>query len=258
MTDFIRCADYSFSHGSKAILKGIDFSLGRGEALYLLGPNGSGKSTLLRSLMGLCRRRQEQGAILLDGKYRWLYSLPELATLAAYLPQPGYPVPPFTVMEFILLGFFSQVKLGMRFSGREAAYEALEAVNLTNYANIQLAQLSGGQRQRAYLAGALARKTPILLLDEPDSFLDPAHILSLCEIIEKVVRENHGSVIMATHNLSIPFQNGGNILLLKEGKKMFFGPSAELSKNPRILKEAFGCEFHFVNHPATGRAIAFI
>lgn len=258
MTDYIRCVNYHYSHGPQQVLRGINFSLGKGEALYLLGPNGSGKSTLLKSIMGLCGKSGEKGEILLSGKLRQHISLPELALLAAYLPQPGHAIPPFTVIEFIRLGFYAQEKLGIGFSAITAGIEALEKVDLANYANTPLCHLSGGQRQRAYLAAALARKTPILLLDEPDSFLDPSHILEFCDLLKKIVQENETSVIMATHNLWLPFQTHGKILLLKDGERVFFGESAQIAAVPAILESAFGCEFHFIKHPKTGNPIPLI
>jgi heme exporter protein A len=147
--------------GHKAIFSGIGFSVGAGEALLLLGPNGAGKSSLLRIIAGLLRPLA--GQIVLEGGDHDR----TIAEQAHYLGHQDALKPSLSLVEN--LGFWTQ------FLGAEPGLEplkALEAVGLTELADLPAGYLSAGQRRRLSLARLICARRPLWLLDEPSSALD--------------------------------------------------------------------------------------
>lgn len=246
---------YSLSLDGSEILKDVSFKLETGDLLFLLGANGSGKSSLLKSIARLHSSFMESGDIILNGKPVAAWPRLELASLISYTAQEMGQVPPYTVAELARFGFYAAHKMKRDIRENEILSNSLELANITNLAEHQLACLSGGQRQKAYLASALAQQTPLLLLDEPDSFLDPASSLDLQKLILKLHSHYRKTLIIVSHNLSLPFQCDSKILLLKNGKKEYFGGSRELEHNLDILSETFGCKFHLLRHPVTNSPV---
>lgn len=255
MASIVECREFSFYYGSARILDKISFRLERGQWLSILGANGSGKSTLLKNMLRLVQGRSS-GEMLLAERPREAYSQRELALLLAYVPQAGGRVPPFTVREFLNL---SRYPFGMHSAERKqgdcaSVEQALELTNTASLADRRMDQLSGGQRQRAFLAAAIAQDADALLLDEPASFLDPAHVYAMNELLKKLHRDRGYTIITVTHDLSQPLDAGGMALVLRKGSQVHFGPVADLV-GQGILEDAFAHEFSYLPHPKTGHTL---
>jgi len=171
-----------------------------------------------------------------------------------YVPQAGGWIPPFTVEELLRLSRYPYASLtgGLSAADLLAVRKALELTELTGLARRSLRSLSGGERQRAFLAAALAQETPMLLLDEPASFLDPRHAADLNALLKKLHQEQGLSLFTVTHDLNHPLDAGGLVLVLREGRQLFFGPSELLLQNG-VLEEAYQHRFTYFAHPKSGR-----
>jgi iron complex transport system ATP-binding protein len=248
--------DYHFSIGDKEILKGVNFSIPKGAYLSVMGPNGAGKSTLLKCLLRLHDKGVSQGEILIMDKPIMSYNQKQLAKLISYVPQAGGWIPPFTIVELLKLSRFpySTSISSLTKKDYEAVDRALALTSLESMATRPLKTLSGGERQKAFLAAALAQGTPIMLLDEPNSFLDPHHTSEMEKLLIHLNHDEKLTMISVTHDLNHPVKSGGYALILQNGKNLFFGEVGGLLGHG-VLEEAFNHEFVYLTHPKTGRSV---
>ena len=225
----------------KQILRDISFSVKRGRIVALLGKNGSGKTTLLRAINHEIRYT---GDIYLDGAPIDALTPRERAVKAAYLPQ-RLATPSMSVRELVSLGRFPHLsplsRLGER--DRTAVSDALTATDTIGLADIPVATLSGGERQRAYLAMALAQSTPLLLLDEPTTYLDTDARRAFLRLLTKLVRKDGKSALCVLHDINDAIRTADDIALLEGGRLTFFGSTADFLEK-RLPEDAFGLTAH--------------
>lgn len=256
--------NFSYHQGSKTILNGLNFTVKQGELLSIIGPNGAGKSTLLKCIIRINSLRNSSGSAQLAGKALQKYNQKALARLVSYVPQATGEIPPFTVAEFIN---FSRYAYNSAFSfntndiakNKQAlavTERAMELTGVQNFASRQLSSLSGGERQKVYVAAALAQDTPLMLLDEPTSFLDPRHAFELKALLQKLMQQQTLSILHVTHDLNFPLEVGGNTLILANGEQLYLGDSAGISTEG-VLEHAFKHKFIRLKHPQNGKAIVF-
>ena len=176
--------------GARVVLENVSFSLQAGQLAAIIGPNGSGKSTLLAALAGLRKLEDGAGEIWLEGKKITSFSKPQLSRRIAFLPaSTGVPFP-LTVAELI-----DQAN-----PKPEARAGAIRAMELESLEFVPITRLSTGEARRAWLAMTLARETPLLLLDEPLSGLDPRYQMRLLETLEARAKNGTG-VLLVAHDL---------------------------------------------------------
>ena len=221
----------------EAVGKDFTLDLRRGGLTAILGPNGCGKSTLLR----LCARLMEpiSGEIRLEG---WpVQTIPrrELARMVSVLPQ-GRPVSAIPVESLVAHGRFPYLGWPRRMSrsDREKVEEALILAGVAEYRHRSVAELSGGQRQKVYFAMALAQDTPLVLLDEPATYLDLGHQLELMERIS-LLRSRGKTVIAVLHDLPQALEWAGHIVVMKDGRLAGEGSPEEVFRQG-ILDQVFG------------------
>ena len=250
----LRVEKYSFSLGDRLILDGLDFQLSRGDYLSVIGPNGAGKSTLLKCLMRLHERDRSSGSISVSGRPLGDYGQKELARTISYVPQAGGWIPPFTVEELFRLSRYPYVGLNgvLGTADVAAVSRALELTEMSPFAGRSLREISGGERQRAFLGAALAQGADLMLLDEPASFLDPKHAADLDVLLRTLNREEGLTMITVTHDLNHPLRAEGRVLVLREGRQIFFGPADGLLEN-EVLERAYQHRFTYFRHPKSGR-----
>lgn len=246
--------NFTCLRGGRAVLKDLTFSVRRGEFLGVTGPNGAGKSTLLQCLLRLLPGHG--GALRVAG--RPLEKIPqrELARLMAYVPQADARSVSFRVEEFVLLGRYPHWS---RFSGitdndRRAIHDALEVTGTAPFARRPVSSLSGGERQKVFIAAALAQEAPVLLLDEPTTFLDPRHQADVCGLLRRLHRERGATIILVTHDINLAALCADRILALRDGAAAFWGPPAEFLKAD-VLQKLYGVGFHIFKDPE-GPALA--
>lgn len=224
-------------YGGEAILHDISLTLPGGAVSVIVGANGCGKTTLLRTLAGI--HPADGGSVCLNGTD--LLTLPprELARQAAYLPQDR-PVPQITAERLVLHGRFPYLSYPRRYSRQdlEIARRAMETMDITDLARRDLRTLSGGQRQKVYIAMALAQQTPVVLMDEPTTFLDIAHQFQLMAQA-KMLAAAGKTVVLVLHDLALALKNADHLVVMDAGRILCQG-SAEAVLAGGCLESAFG------------------
>ena len=213
----------SFAYGGEPVLQDVSFHAGSGEMIGLLGPNGSGKSTLLRCIAGILR--VSQGRVMLAGRDVRSMRRKQIATTVSFLPQTQEPVNHLTVHELIERGRHPHSAYGWYLSKRDhsAVSEAIEYLQLEKLIDRPIDQLSGGERQRAWIAMVLAQDTPLVLLDEPVTFLDIKHQWALLELLSDLKESLGKTLVTVFHDVNHAIAVCDRVYLLAEGKVLAHG-----------------------------------
>jgi len=233
------------------VVRGVSLTIDAGVCTALVGPNGSGKSTLLRSLAGTLRPRQ--GTVLVDGDDVRRLRTRELARRIGVLHQGAAVPEAITVRQLVEQGRYPHAgPLAMLRQRHDPIIdEALTAVDLTQHADRPVDELSGGERQRAWLALTLAQQAPILLLDEPTTFLDIGHQMETLALIEQLRRERGLTVLAVLHDLNDAFAIAQHVVVMRSGRVVAAGPPDAVI-NTSLLRDVFGVHAHVGVHAETG------
>ena len=195
----IRVEHLSFSYGENRILKDVNFNADRGSLAALIGPNGAGKSTLFRCILKFLSGYE--GKVMLDGQDMKDMSRPEIARKIAYIPQTSIPVFNYAVIDIVLMGMTSGLRL-LETPKKEhirRAEEVLEGLGVLHLRDRGFGRISGGERQLVLLARAIAQDAKILIMDEPTANLDYGNQLRVMERIRSLAKAGY-TVIMSTHD----------------------------------------------------------
>jgi len=233
----------SVGYADKTIVHNADIMVPEGKVTVLFGPNGCGKSTLLKSLCGILPANA--GEVLLGGESLLMLQSKELAKKIAYLAQ-NRQIPDITVRRLVLHGRFPYLSYPRHYRPQDdaAAENAMEQMGIAELADTPLEQLSGGQRQKVYIAMALAQDTPIILLDEPTTYLDMKHQLRMMGQAKELA-SNGKTVLMVVHDLDQAMNVADYVVLLENGKVVVQGNPEKVYESKR-LAEVFGVEIHRV------------
>jgi ferric hydroxamate transport system ATP-binding protein len=238
-------------YGDTVVVASLSLALEAGQITALVGPNGSGKSTILRSFARLLK--PAGGAVYLDG--RDIATLPtrEVARRLAILPQGPEAPEGVTVWELVGHGRYPHRGLIRSPTAADltAIRWALEVTGLEAFAQRPVDRLSGGERQRAWIALALAQETPVLLLDEPTTFLDIRHQVEVMALVRRLNREHGIAVGWVLHDLNQAAAYSDRVVMLRAGQVYADGPAAEIM-TPFNIREVFGVDVIIVPHPVTG------
>ena len=230
--------NFSAGYEGKPVLQDISLSIPRGAVTVIVGPNGCGKSTLLKALAGIL---PATGSAALDGRELGDLDRRELAKVVAFLPQ-NRPTPEITVQNLVLHGRFPYLSYPRRYrkADYQAAEAALERMGVGNLSDRMVPTLSGGQRQKVYIAMALAQDTPVVLMDEPNTFLDIAHQLQLMEQAKALAGEGK-AVVLVLHDLPLALTVADSLAVLLEGRCLCQGDPESVFQSGN-LNVAFGVE----------------
>lgn len=210
----LECIALSTGYAGIRVSRNIDLSVREGEILTLIGPNGCGKTTLLKTLSGLLPPLE--GSVLLEGKNIAQFSIRELARRRAYLSQIR-ETPDLTAEALVAHGRFSHMGFSRRMTAhdRRQVSQAMAVTGIGPWRERRLKQLSGGQCQRAYLAMTVAQETPLLLWDEPTTYLDIHNRLSIMELAKELNRRGK-TIVMTLHDLSDALTVSHRVCLMDE------------------------------------------
>ena len=218
------------------VLRDISLTISAGAVTVIAGPNGCGKSTLLKALAGIL---PATGSVSLDGEELLAMDRRGRARKVALLPQ-NRQIPEITVKNLVLHGRFPYLSYPRRYRQEDhrMAEAAMEKMGLSEFADRNLGALSGGQRQKAYIAMALAQDTPVVLLDEPNTYLDIAHQLRLMEHAKALAGEGK-TVVLVLHDLAMALEWADSLAVLRDGRCCFQG-TPEDTFCSGCLEKAFG------------------
>lgn len=240
-------ADY----GGPPVVKNLSADIPTGEITAIVGANASGKSTLLRALARLLR--PSEGAVYLDGAD--ICSLPtrSVASRLGLLPQSPRVPDGVLVEDLVRRGRYPHQRLFSQWS--KADDQAVErALNLTGLVELRsrpVDELSGGQRQRVWIAMALAQDAPMMLLDEPTTFLDIAHQVEMLDLLARLNETENRTVVMVLHDLNQACRYASHIIALADGRIEAAGPPAEVV-TADLIERVFGLRVSVISCPVTG------
>lgn len=213
-------------YGNEKVLHDVNLSFEAGKITIIVGPNGCGKSTLLKTLIRM--NPSTSGQIKIDGNLVDGLKSNELAQKIAYLPQ-GKHAPDITVKRMVLHGRFAYLKYPRRYRKEdyEMAEKAMKLVGIEDLEEKNVSQLSGGTQQKVYIAMAIAQDTPVVLMDEPTTYLDISHQMKLMEWARKLADQGK-AVILVLHDLGQAFRYADQIVVMSEGKVLDCGSPEDI------------------------------
>lgn len=241
----------TLAYAGRTIVDGIDVAIPEGKITVIVGPNGCGKSTLLRALARLMIPRA--GSVVLDGHD--IHSLPtrDVAKRLGLLPQAPISPEGILVADLVARGRSPHQGAFQQWSkADEAAVEsALAATELTHVATKRVDELSGGQRQRVWIAMALAQQTPLLLLDEPTTFLDLRHQIDVLGLLRKLNRDERRTLVLVLHDLNLACRYADHIIAMRDGRIIAEGAPSEVVTEG-VMAAVFGLECTVIADPVAG------
>ena len=229
----LHTAALAVGHGTSPVVSGVSLSVAPGTLWAVLGPNGSGKSTLLRTVLGLLRPLGGEVSLFGAPLARW--ERRALARRVAWVPQSFDGDAGFTGLELVLMGRAPHQGAWGLPGPRDLAVAraVLAELGIAHLAGRIVSRLSGGERRLLLVARALAQEPGLLLLDEPTAFLDLQHQAQVLERVRARVREGLAAVaVLHDPNLAVAFADSA--LLLRDGRVLGQGPSAELLDAERL------------------------
>jgi len=200
------------------ILKGIDFSIPRGEFAAIMGASGSGKSTLLGLLAGL--DSPSEGNVLLNGTAISYLAEDKLAQVRGktigFVFQSYQLIPTLTALENVLLPYELNDESGNRKAGLDRARELLVSVGLEDRLDHYPVQLSGGEQQRVALARAFILRPPIVLADEPTGNLDTTNGQAVLDLLLSLNHAEGTTLVLVTHDPALA-AHATRVLTMRDG-----------------------------------------
>lgn len=244
------------SYGTNTVLDGLSLALPAGKITALLGPNGCGKSTLLNCFSRLLP--PTSGSVWLDNCPISEFSSRQLARRLALLPQHSLTPEGITVRELVSYGRSPWLSLWGRLSVEDNARVkvAMRQTQTHHLAERRLTELSGGQRQRAFLAMVLAQDTPVVLLDEPTTYLDINHQVELMRLMGELRAEGK-TVVAVLHDLNQASRYCDHLVVMAKGNVAAQGAPQKVM-TPELLRSAFSVEAEIHPEPLSGRPLCVV
>lgn len=236
-------------YDARTIAENLSVVIPDGSFTVIVGPNACGKSTLLRALSRLLV--PSAGQVILDGKAIAGYPAKLVARTVGLLPQTSIAPDGITVADLVSRGRYPHQSFFRQWSQEDevAVASAMAATQTTELSNRVVDELSGGQRQRVWVAMVLAQQTPILLLDEPTTFLDIAHqieLLDLCQDLNAAGR----TIVAVLHDLNHACRYATNIIAMKDGTVIAEGSPAAIMTE-QLVDEVFGLRCLIIEDPVS-------
>ncbi|MBB5850512.1 ABC transporter ATP-binding protein [Amycolatopsis umgeniensis] len=257
-TDEVVLAAHGIAAGyeGRRVLDGLTAGIDKGSITALVGPNASGKSTLLRALARVLP--VSGGTVLLNGAD--IHRLPtrQVAREMGLLPQSPIAPEGVVVADLVWRGRHPHQRLGRRRSEEDdlAIAEALLATGTDDLAERPVDELSGGQRQRVWIAMALAQRTPVLLLDEPTTYLDIAHQIDVLDLLLDLNRTAGKTIVLVSHDLNHAARYADRLIALRDGRIVANGPPAEVL-DESLVERVFGLRCRVLPDPVHGAPHVF-
>lgn len=246
----LRITDARLAYDARTVAEDLSLEIPEGSFTVIIGPNACGKSTTLRALSGLLRPRA--GSVVLDGRDIRDLRAKELARRLGLLPQSAIAPEGITVRDLVARGRYPYQSMLSRWTteDEQAVVRALEATGTMDLAARGVDELSGGQRQRAWVAMALAQETGLLLLDEPTTFLDVAHQISLLDLFASLHAAGR-TVVAVLHDINHAAAYASRLVVMKDGAVVSHGTPREVI-TPDMLGDVFGLDAVVIEDPLNG------
>lgn len=246
--EMLKFSHVAAGYGDREILHDVTLSVEEGDFVGLIGSNGTGKSTLIKCISGLLPLTK--GEITICGREQSLLKSRERARLVAVVPQSYHVDYDFTVEDIVMMGRNPYLGFGKREDERdfEIVKNAMEATNTEIFRGRLYNELSGGERQRVILARAIAQQPRVILLDEPTSALDIHHQIEVMELIARLNREEHMTVLAVLHDINMAARFCRRIVMLRDGTVTADGTPEEVV-NRKNMEELYAMKLMVRENP---------
>ncbi|WP_433938612.1 ABC transporter ATP-binding protein [Paenibacillus lautus] len=239
------------SYGGDFIFENLDLTVPIGKITVFIGSNGCGKSTLLRSMARLLK--PQRGSVVLNGADIASLSTKDVARKLAILPQGPTAPEGLTVMQLVKQGRYPYQSWLRQWSreDEEAVTAALESTGLTELADRTVDSLSGGQRQRAWIAMTLAQETPLILLDEPTTYLDLTHQIEVLDLLYDLNAKEQRTIVMVLHDINLACRYADHIVAIRDGSIKAEGKPGDII-NSDLMQTVFQLPCEIIPDPLYG------
>ena len=235
----IQISDLYAAYEEKTVLSHVDLTVYEQDFLGIIGPNGGGKTTLIKCILGLHQPQKGKIHFYKNGK-----EVPEINM--GYLPQYNnidkkFPI---SVYEVILSGLSKQKSIFQRYSNEqhELVRQMIIQMGLEGMDKRAIGELSGGQLQRALLGRALVSNPEVIILDEPNTYIDKRFEAKLYSLLEEINKER--AIILVSHDIGTILKNVKTIACVNE--TVHYHPHTEVPTE--WLEEHFGCPIEMLGH----------
>ena len=236
-------------YDERTISRSLSVAIPDDSFTVIVGSNACGKSTLLRALSRLLV--PASGQVILDGRSIRDLAAKDVARRLGLLPQSSNAPEGITVADLVTRGRYPHQSFFRQWSkaDEDAVIAAMEATRITDLSGRLVDELSGGQRQRVWIAMVLAQETPILLLDEPTTFLDIAHQIELMDLLADLNRQGR-TIVAVLHDLNHACRYASHLIAMKDGAIVAEGePSAIVTE--RLVEDVFGLPSVIIPDPVS-------
>ncbi|KFX58613.1 ABC transporter ATP-binding protein [Clostridium botulinum] len=218
MKNDLEINNLNVKYSNKTVLKDINLALNKGEVTILLGLNGAGKTTLLKSMIGLMKRTT--GEVIYNNKDILKLSNKERGKLISYIPQNLHTSQNYSVKDVILMGITPY--LGMfdmpSKEHHELVNDILKKLNIEYLKDKYISEISGGERRLVYLARIFIQNSKIILLDEPNTFLDYVKQHEFFKFISDLIRKNNLINLITVHDINLALRYADKIVILSSNE----------------------------------------
>lgn len=224
----IELVDVRKAFGPKEVLKGLSMHCPPGKTTVVIGPSGCGKSTTLRLILRLIE--PDQGQVVVDGQIINQLepeAVDQFRRRVGMVFQSAALFDSLKVWENVAFALLEQDKVPAA-AARRVAEEKLEIVGLAGSADLYPKELSGGMQKRVGFARAIARNPDFLLFDEPTTGLDPITSTVIEDLITDLSKQMGATSVVVTHQLSTIFRTANQIVMMKDGRRVFEGTPEEI------------------------------
>ncbi|OVZ86280.1 iron-dicitrate transporter ATP-binding subunit [Yersinia intermedia] len=246
----LRADALTLGYDGKIISQNLSVSIPDGEFTVIVGPNACGKSTLLRALSRLLK--PQAGQVILDGKNIASIDTRQVARHLGLLPQSSQAPDGISVLDLVARGRYPHQKLLQQWTPADklAVSNAMQATGVSELADRSVDALSGGQRQRVWIAMVLAQQTPLLLLDEPTTYLDIAHQIDLLELFSNLNQQHNHTLVAVLHDLNHACRYATHIIAMRDGQIVTQGHPREVI-TADLVEQVFGMPCLIIDDPVS-------